>query len=297
MERMVLLFLWSKSVAPPQTQVTVGIWSVSFSVPKWQMGSLSHFLCRPSLLTFQGCSRLSLPSSVDFHLQAHSRICRALCGGWGLLNAPPAPSSCAGGSVVFGGSGEQERSFKCWVASLSNFMGSRKLGPPLFPLLVTIIGLYLTLLFFILDKWKHAWGCFLFFFLPQFSKDSDASGLAPTLSINQFKSNKCGIFSSSCVHSRWLRKAVWGCFFSCAFFPTWTGFMNVQPPFFPPDSGFRFSPPHPLCFPSSSRPPRSCFLTCLTMALYITPTFHHFQNVVESKRKILLQNYWLLFVA
>lgn len=68
-----------------------------------------------------------------------------------------------------------------------------------------------TLFFFILDKWKHAWGCF--FFLPQFSKDSDASGLAPTLSINQFLSNKCGIFSSSCVHSHWLRKAVWLCFF------------------------------------------------------------------------------------
>lgn len=54
---------------------------------------------------------------------------------------------------------------------------------------------------------------------------------------------------------------------------------------------------HTLCFPSSSRPPHSRFLTCLTMALYITPSFHHFQNVVESKRKILLQNYWLLFVA
>lgn len=48
---------------------------------------------------------------------------------------------------------------------------------------------------------KTCLGLFLFFFLPQFSKDSDASGLAPALSINRFKSNKCGIFSSSCVHS------------------------------------------------------------------------------------------------
>lgn len=39
-------------------------------------------------------------------------------------------------------------------------------------------------------------------FLPQFSKGSDdVSGLAPTLSINQFKSNKRGIFSRTCVHS------------------------------------------------------------------------------------------------
>lgn len=46
-------------------------------------------------------------------------------------------------------------------------------------------------------------GCFLFLFflLPQFSKDSDVSGLVPTLSINRFKSNKCGIFSRTCVHS------------------------------------------------------------------------------------------------
>lgn len=94
MERMILLFLWSKierSPPPPQTQVTVRIWSVSFSVPKWQKGSLSHFLCRPSLLTFQGCSLLSLPSSVDLHLQAHSRICRALCV-W-RVGAPEGPPS------------------------------------------------------------------------------------------------------------------------------------------------------------------------------------------------------------
>lgn len=38
-------------------------------------------------------------------------------------------------------------------------------------------------------------------FLPQFSKGSDVSGLAPTLSINRFKSNKRGIFSRTCVHS------------------------------------------------------------------------------------------------
>lgn len=31
--------------------------------------------------------------------------------------------------------------------------------------------------------------------LPPFSKDINASGFAPTLSINQFESNKCGIFS------------------------------------------------------------------------------------------------------
>lgn len=48
-----------------------------------------------------------------------------------------------------------------------------------------------------------------------------------------------------------------GLFLSYAFFPTWTGFMNVSPPFFPPDTGFRFSPPHPLLsklFSSSTLP-------------------------------------------
>lgn len=81
---------------------------------------------------------------------------------------------------------------------MSNFMVSKKLGPPL-PPLVTIIGRYLPSfsLSWINENMLGA----VFFFLPQFSKDSDASGLAPTLSINQFKSNKCGIFSSSCVHS------------------------------------------------------------------------------------------------
>lgn len=72
------------------------------------------------------------------------------------------------------------------------------------PLLTVFIGLYLPS-FFLLDKLIHRCfgllSCFLFFLLPQFSKDSDASGLAPTLSINQFKSNKCGIFSRTGVHS------------------------------------------------------------------------------------------------
>ena len=49
--------------------------------------------------------------------------------------------------------------------------------------------------------WAAFCFCFFCFFLLQFSKDSDASGLAPTLSINQFKSNKCGIFSRTGVHS------------------------------------------------------------------------------------------------
>lgn len=65
-------------------------------------------------------------------------------------------------------------------------------------------------------------------FLPQFSKVSNA----PNVSINRFKSNKCGIFSSSCVHSPWLREALWLNFH--VHFTPWTGFMNVYLPFFQP---------------------------------------------------------------
>lgn len=54
---------------------------------------------------------------------------------------------------------------------------------------------------------------FFLFFLPQFSKGSDVSGLAPTLSINRFKSNKRGIFSRTCVHSPCLTVEQQGFFF------------------------------------------------------------------------------------
>lgn len=54
------------------------------------------------------------------------------------------------------------------------------------------------------------WAVFCFSLLPPFSKDSDASGLDPTLSINQFKSNKCGILSRMvCIPLVW--KAVLSC--------------------------------------------------------------------------------------
>lgn len=62
--------------------------------------------------------------------------------------------------------------------------------------------------------------CFFCLFLPQFSKGSDVSGLAPTLSINRFKSNKRGIFSRTCVHSPCLTVEQQGFFF--LFFSSWS---------------------------------------------------------------------------
>lgn len=90
-----------------------------------------------------------------------------------------------------------------------NFYGLKK-GPSVNSLHWTLF----TLLFFLslgqskslllLAAFLFCLSSVLFFF----SKDSDASGLAPTLSINQFKSNKCGIFSRTGVHSPCLCKAV-----------------------------------------------------------------------------------------
>lgn len=86
------------------------------------------------------------------------------------------------------------------------FKNPRQIGAPMS---TVFIGLDLPSLSFSWTSWFiDAFGLLSFFFLlcfffllPQFSKDSDVSGLAPTLSINRFKSNKCGIFSRTCVHS------------------------------------------------------------------------------------------------
>lgn len=178
---------------------------------------------------FWGCSHLQpgpsgVSSSVDFH---HRRVSTTLtpesvsymlamvfvwedcrCSEWPsilflhVLDGVCGEGRVWRGRVVKGGQEfESRRNVKLMSLAQCIILWSKKNWGPL---LTVFIGLYLPSFSF---SWQVdsslLWAAFLFFvfLLPQFSKDSDASGLAPTLSINQFKSNKCGIFSRTGVHS------------------------------------------------------------------------------------------------
>lgn len=93
---------------------------------------------------------------------------------------------------------ESRRNVKLMSLAQCIILWSKKLGPSVKSSLDFIYPVFLSL-----GQVNSSllWAAFFFFLLPPFSKDSDASGLAPTLSINQFKSNKCGIFSRTGVHS------------------------------------------------------------------------------------------------
>lgn len=183
------------------------------------------------------------------------------------------------------------------------FKNPRQIGVPVS---TVFIGLDLPSLSFSWTSWFiDAFGllffCYVFFLLPQFSNDSDVSGLAPTLSINRFKSNKCGIFSRTCVHSPCFDcKAV--CFrhvchlfhFFFFFFVTsgvhkstshrWTFFqVNPSTPSIPSFN----APPHPgISYLSFSEPALSSTPPLPTahpsVHNYNPIGFHRFQNVVES---------------
>lgn len=157
------------------------------------------------------------------------------------------------------------------------------------------------------------WAVFCFSLLPPFSKDSDASGLDPTLSINQFKSNKCGILSRMvCIPLVW--KAVLSCSMSVrlVFFFSHMGIWMFLPAILHPP------PPPPLFIQASIHTVLPCisYLSTFQTRLCAThsripvsaqPTIHTISQwastifrmslLVSKKRKVLFQNYWLLFVA
>lgn len=141
-------------------------------------------------------------------------------------------------------------------------------------------------------------------FLPQFSKGSDVSGLAPTLSINRFKSNKCGIFSRTCVHSPCLTVEQGFSFFfvkvchwlRCSFLPFCRPFFSVflraeclrvsSVTVHAPHLSFlncHFNPA-PSNTPPPLRAPRLCGPTPFSDCRYVLHPngFHHFHDVVES---------------
>lgn len=111
---------------------------------------------------------------------------------WGRLGVEALERKSEEGGQEF----ESRRNVKFMSLAQSIILWSKKNSGPL----TVFIGLYLPS-FLSLGQVNSPLQWAAFFCFSPFSKDSDASGLAPTLSINRFKSNKCGILSRTGVHS------------------------------------------------------------------------------------------------
>ena len=128
------------------------------------MGRLSHFLCKPSLLTYQGCSRLAallsgFSSGPLENLCVCVRVRACVCESvrvrkrWGCC-PPPMP-------VGVLRMGHLERRAD-WNVELHQclILWFKKIGTPPGNKHWTLF----TLVIFLLDKLKHSWGCSFFFF-------------------------------------------------------------------------------------------------------------------------------------